>query len=344
MYFLISDHRAFSVNQKLSSSSYSTMSSVRTVLNDSLIIHPPGFYIIGFETFPYISVYIIFLAFVYVVTLVFNILLIYIIARDHCLHTPKFLAVINLAVIDVILNTSTIPSMIKTFLFKDNFVPFNLCLLQMFVYYSVVSLESYALAVLAYDRFIAICFPLRQNLFNTVLIMSCIIAVTWVYCLGIITYSTAIMTRLSFCNSVRVFSYFCDYAPVFRLACNDYTLQWSVASASSMVNLMAPFTFIMLSYASILVTVFRMKSVSSRMKALSTCIEHLVLVAVFYIPIFSIFLMGLYVRAIDPDQRVLSLSLASCIPPCVNPIVYSLKTKEIKTRAQALVHRVKTSP
>ncbi|XP_029304325.1 olfactory receptor 24-like [Cottoperca gobio] len=320
------------------------MSSLRTVLNESLIIHPPGFYIIGFETFSYISVYIIFLAFVYVVTLVFNILLIYIIARNHCLHTPKFLAVVNLAVIDVILNTSTIPSMIKTFLFKANFIPFNLCLLQMFMYYTFGVLESYALAILAYDRLIAICFPLRHNSINTMRSMSCIVGLTWCYALGVNAFSIVIMTRLSFCNSVRVFSYFCDYAPVFRLACNDYTLQVSVASASSMVNLMGPFTFIILSYVSILVTVFRMKSLSSRMKALATCIEHLVLVAVFYLPLFSIFLMGLYVRSIDPDQRVLSLSLASCIPPCINSIVYSLKTKEIKTRALALVHRVKSSP
>ncbi|XP_067465261.1 olfactory receptor 1M1-like [Thunnus thynnus] len=320
------------------------MSFLRTVLNNSVIIHPPGFYIIGFQSFPYISVYIIFLAFVYVVTLVFNSLLIYIIACDRCLHTPKCLAVVNLAVTDIFLNTSTIPSMIKTFLFKDNFIPFNLCLLQMYVYYAFASLESYALAVLAYDRLIAICLPMHQSLFNTIRIMSCIIGLTWVYNLVRVAYSTAIMTRLSFCNSVRVFSYFCDYAPVFRLACNDYTMQWSMASTSSMINLMGPFTFILLSYASILVTVFRMKSVSSRMKALATCIEHIILVAVFFIPIFSIFLMGLYVRSIDPDQRVLSLSLASCIPPCINPIVYSLKTKEIKIRALALVHRMKTSP
>ncbi|XP_068572628.1 olfactory receptor 1F1-like [Cebidichthys violaceus] len=320
------------------------MSFLRTVGNDSVIIHPPGFYIVAFETFPFISAYIIFLAFVYVVTLVFNIVLISIIARDHCLHTPKFLAVVNLAVIDITLNTCVIPSMIKTFLFRDNFVPFNLCLLQMYVYYAVISLESFALAILAYDRFIAICFPLRQNLFNTLPIMLCIVVATWVYNLSRVAYSTAIMTRLSFCNSVRVFSYFCDYAPVFRLACNDYTLHWSIASTSSMVNLMFPFTCVILSYLSILVTVFRMKSVSNRMKALATCIEHLILVAVFYIPLFSIFLIGLYVRSIDPDQRVLSLSLATCIPPCINPIVYSLKTKEIKTRALALVHRIKTNP
>ncbi|XP_034463348.1 olfactory receptor 502-like [Hippoglossus hippoglossus] len=314
-----------------------------SLLNDSAIIHPPGFYVIGFLTFPYISVYIIFLAFVYLVTVVFNVLLMCIVALDENLHTPKFLAVVNLAVIDVILNTSTIPSMIKTFLFKDNFVPFNLCLVQMFVHYFSASLESFALAILAYDRLIAICFPLKQNILNTRPIMFCIVSLTWVYCAGLLSYSTSIMTRLSFCGSVRVFSYFCDYAPVFRLACNDYSLQWAAASAS-MMNLLGPLTFIFLSYVSILVTVFKMKSVSSRMKALTTCIEHLILVLIFYAPIFSIYLIGLFIGSIDPDQRVLSLSLAACIPPCINPIVYSLKTKEIKTRIVALVWRVKINP
>ena len=317
----------------------STMSFVRTVLNNSLIIHPPGFYIIGFETFPYVSVYFIFLAFVYVVTVLFNSLVIYVIAFSHCLHSPKYLAVVNLAIIDIILNTCIIPSMIKIFLVKDNFIPFNLCLVQMFVYYTIVSLESYALAILAYDRLIAICFPLRHNSINTLRSMSCIVGLSWSFALGSIAFATSIMTRLSFCNSVRVFSYFCDYAPVFRLACNDYTLQWYVASLLTVLLLVGPFTFILLSYMSILVTVFRMKSLDSRVKALATCVEHVILVAVFYIPLITIFIIGFYLRLIDPDQRVLSLSLASCIPPCVNPIVYSLKTKEIKIRALALVRR-----
>lgn len=313
----------------------------RSALNDSLLIHPPGFYIIGFQTFPFISVYFIFLVFVYVITLVFNSLLIYVIAFNSCLHTPKFIAVVNLAVIDIALNSSTIPSMIQIFLLKDNFVPFHLCLLQMFAYYLFASLESYALAILAYDRLIAISFPLRQNSINTLWSMLSIVAVTWSFAVGLSGFAVGIMTRLSYCKSVRVMSYFCDYAPVFRLACNDNRLQWTMASSLSMVGLTLPFTFIVLSYVSILVTVFRMKSVSSRIKALATCIEHLILVAVFYIPIFSIFLIGLYVRSIDPDQRVLSLSLASCIPPCINPILYSLKTKEIKVRVLAVVRKNK---
>ncbi|XP_031694493.1 olfactory receptor 2AT4-like [Anarrhichthys ocellatus] len=315
------------------------MSSLRTVLNDSLIIHPPGFYVIGFETFPFIGVYFIFLSFVYVVTVLFNSLVIYVISFNDCLHTPKLLAVTNLAVIDIVLNTCNIPSMVKIFLVKDNFIPFNLCLLQMFVCYSFVSLESFALAILAYDRLIAICFPLRHNSVNTLRSMSCIIGLTWSFALGVTAFSTGIMTQLSFCNSVRVFSYFCDYAPVFRLACNDYTLQWSAASFLTIMILVGPFIFILLSYVAILVTVFRMKSLDSRVKALATCIEHIILVAVFYIPLITIFTIGFYLRLIDPDQRVLSLSLASCIPPCVNPIVYSLKTKEIKIRALALVRK-----
>ncbi|XP_062262748.1 olfactory receptor 1M1-like [Platichthys flesus] len=314
-----------------------------SLLNDSAIIHPPGFYVIGFQTFPFISVYIIFMAFVYLVTVVFNVLLMCIIAFDENLHTPKFLAVVNLAVIDVILNTSTIPSMIKTFLFKDNFVPFNLCLVQMFVHYFSVTLESLALAILAYDRLIAICFPLKQNILNTRRIMFYIVSLSWVYSAGLLSYSTSIMARLSFCGSVRVFSYFCDYAPVFRLACNDYSLQWAAASAS-LIHLFGPLTFIFLSYVTILVTVFKMKSVSSRMKALTTCIEHLILVLIFYVPIFTIYLIGLFLGSVDPDQRVLSLSLATCLPPCINPIVYSLKTKEIKTKIVALVWRVKINP
>ncbi|KAM6983512.1 olfactory receptor 2AT4-like [Tautogolabrus adspersus] len=317
------------------------MSSLRTVFNKSVIVHPPGFYIVGFETFPFISVYFIFLVFVYAVTLLFNSFVICIIAFQHCLHTPKFLAVANLAVVDVILNTCTIPGMIKIFLVKDNFIPYNLCLVQMFFYYAFATLESYALAILAYDRLIAICFPLRHSSINTLRSMAYILGMTWTLALGIIMFSIAIMTKLSFCKSVQVFSYFCDYAPVFRLACNDFSMQWTVASLLTLLFLVIPFTFIFLSYVSILVTVFRMKSLDNRVKALGTCIEHLILVAVFYIPLITIFTVGFYLRLIDPDQRVLSLSLASCLPPCINPIVYSLKTKEIKVRFLALVKKQK---
>ncbi|XP_041706198.1 olfactory receptor 1M1-like [Coregonus clupeaformis] len=311
--------------------------------DSSVLIHPPGFYIIGFTSLPFANLYFLFLAFVYVVSVVFNTILIYIITVDHRLHNPKFIAVGNLAVVDLVLNTCIIPGMLKTFLAKNNFVSFNLCMVQMYVYYCFMSMESFSIAVLAYDRMIAICFPLRHGSINTMTSMSCILGFIWCFCLGMHTFSTSIMTRLSYCDSVNVYSYFCDYAPVFRLACNDNTLQWAVASAMSLGIILGPLSFILMSYISILIAVFRMKTVESRVKALATCTEHLILVAVFFIPVLTIFMVGLLARNIkpDPDLRVLSLSLASCIPPCLNPIVYSLKTKEIKSKVLTMFRRIK---
>ncbi|KAK2828264.1 hypothetical protein Q5P01_019298 [Channa striata] len=317
------------------------MSFLKNVLNDSGIIHPPGFYIVAFQTLPFINVYFIFLAFVYAVTVMFNILVIFTITSNRCLHTPRFLAVVNLAVIDIILNTSTIPGMIKIFLFKDNFVPFNLCFVQMFFYYAFMTLESFALAILAYDRLIAICFPLRQNSINTLRSMSCIIGLCWCVALSIIGFAIGLMNPLSYCNSLNVFSYFCDYSSVLRIACNDYSLQWSVGSVISCSILGGPLAFIFLSYIIILVTVFRMKSLGSRVKALATCVEHLIIVTIFYIPLIVIFTFEQFVRQIDPEQSLLSVSLASCIPPSVNPVVYSLKTKEVRNRVLALVRKNK---
>lgn len=144
------------------------------------------------------------------------------------------------------------------------------------------STQSYALAVLAYHRLIAICFPLRQNSINTRLRMSTLMAITWSFALGTGGFATGFMSRLSFCKSVRVVSYFCDGAPVFGLACNDNRLQWLVASTLTMVALVLTLTFIILSYVSIPVTIFKMESIDSRNKALATCTERLTLVAIYY--------------------------------------------------------------
>jgi len=307
--------------------------------NKTGLIHPPGFYIVGFKI-PYANLYVLFLGFVYIVTVVFNVLVLYIIHTSQSLHTPQFMAICNLAMIDLVLNTTIIPGVLKSF-FYSNFVSFNLCLVQMFFYYAFLPLESYALGVLAYDRLIAICFPLHHHMLNNLSIMSGLVVVSWSYCIFTAVYNVAVMRRLSFCDSVHVFSYFCDYAPVFRLACNDYSLQWKLSSIYSLVNIFCPLIFIILSYSSIIVAIINMKSVEGRWKALATCLEHFILVAMFYIPIIVIFMVGLYVRAVDHDQRVLSLSLASCMPPCLNPIIYSLKTQAIKKRLLAMLKKVK---
>ncbi|KAL2094773.1 hypothetical protein ACEWY4_009492 [Coilia grayii] len=317
------------------------MLDLRAALSNSTLIHPPGFYIVGLSSMAYANVYLIFLGVVYVLTIVINCFLLSLIWLNHKLHTPKFLAVANLAVVDTLVSSCIIPSMLKFFLFRDSFVQFDLCFVQMGVYYCCTSLESFSLAVLAYDRLIAICFPLRQHAINTNTNMLCILGSIWALLIACFVFACLIMTRLSFCDSVEVFSFFCDYTPVYKLACNDFSLQWTTAVSLSLTIILGPLTFIIISYASILIAVFKIKIAGNRYKALATCSEHLILVAIFFIPKLSLYVLGFLFYRLDMDMRLVTLSMSTCMPPCLNPVVYALKTKEIRSKAQMLFCKTK---
>ncbi|XP_043101962.1 olfactory receptor 13C4-like [Puntigrus tetrazona] len=305
--------------------------------SSDLIIQPAGFYIVALNSMPYSNVYVMFLTVIYVITVMCNVFLIAIIFYDHRLHVPKFMAVGSLAFVDLVLSTSLVPGMIKTYIVLDNFVPFKLCFVQMFTYYNFLSLESFCLCILSYDRFIAICFPLKQKSINTNIRMAYIICAIWILNSIRSLYGPSSISTMSFCGSLKVNSYFCDFAPVLRLSCSDITAQWNLATTSSTIFTVLPLIFIFLTYIGILISVFRMKSNQSRFKALATCSEHLVLVAIFFIPIFIIFNLGLSGFVINPNVRAVCLSLSSLLPPCLNPILYSLKTKEIQSRIHSLL-------
>ncbi|XP_061105560.1 olfactory receptor 52B2-like [Conger conger] len=315
---------------------------VTTNTNDS-IIRPAGFYVIGFTYLKFAYLHLIFLGFIYIVTVLFNSFLIYIIWMDHRLHTPKYIAVANLGVVDLMSSTSCIPSAIKTVITKDTFMSYNACMTQIFFYYGSVVLESFSLSVLAYDRLIAICFPLRHSSINTPTSMFCILAIVWSLCSSIMLFLILLLPKLSFCDSLIVSNFICEYAAVASLACNDKTLQWAAASSVGMLVLFLPLSLIVLSYGCILRVVFRMKTVESRYKALATCAEHLVVVAIFYVPTLTVYIIELFLFLLEPNVKMINLSVASCFPSCLNPIVYSLATKEIRNRILAMLQKGKVA-
>ena len=319
------------------------MGMLSTSTTNNSINRPAGFYVIGFNDLKFGNLYIIFLCFIYIVTVLFNCIIVFTIWMDHRLHTPKYIAVANLGIVDLICSSSYIPSTINTFLTRDTFMSYNACLTQNFFYYCFITLESYSLTVLAYDRLIAICFPLRHNSINTPTSMISILAIVWLYCIGIMLFLVLSLRRLYFCDSLTVYGFVCEYSGVFILSCNDHTLQWMGAFILSILNAFGPLSLIIVSYACILRAVFRMKNVESRYKALSTCSEHLILVASSYVPTITLYMTKFFLYRVDPNIRMVNESLASCIPSCLNPIVYSLSTKDIRKRILSMLQKVKVA-
>ena len=214
----------------------SAIGMVATLITNDSIIIPAGFYVTGFTDLAFADFYLSFLGFIYIVTVLCNSFIIYIIWMDHRLHTPKYIAVANLGVVDMMSSTSFIPSSMKTGFTKDTFMSYNACLTQIFFYYCFITLESYSLCLLAYDRLIVICFPLRHNSINTPTRMFSILVCLWLFTIGSMMFIALILTKLSFCDSLTVPDFVCAYSVVYNLSCNDNTLQWITASTVSILE------------------------------------------------------------------------------------------------------------
>uniref|UniRef100_A0A8C9TZA8 G-protein coupled receptors family 1 profile domain-containing protein n=1 Tax=Scleropages formosus TaxID=113540 RepID=A0A8C9TZA8_SCLFO len=291
------------------------------------------FFISGFSNIPHSNYYHIFLSFVYVVTMLGNSFVMIIIYRG--LHTPKYMAIFNLAIADVCQSTALIPNLIKTFLFDSQEITYEACLANLFFVFFFSCMQSTTLVILAYDRFVAICFPLRYHAVVTNISMGVLITVTWTFNSAVMSFTVGLITRLSFCESTVIDSFFCDHGPLYRLACNDYSLNIMMAYFNIATFIFLPLTLIGLSYICILVALFKITSWEGRLKAFKTCFSHLTLVSIFYIPVVGTYITALTV-SIHRNARIINTSLSYSLPPMINPIVYSLNTADIKEFAKKI--------
>ncbi|XP_048838757.1 olfactory receptor 8D1-like [Brienomyrus brachyistius] len=298
---------------------------------------PVGFYIRGFYALKHTEYYFIFLAVMYVLTLVANLTLMFIIWFAETLHTPKYMAVFSLAVVDLSFSSALIPKAVHMYLFDSKFMYFNACLAQMFFVDYFASMEAFSLCVLAYDRLIAICFPLRSNSLNTKCTMMVIIIVSWSIPLVIDVVMVALIPPLPYCKSTVVNSFFCDHGPVFKIACGDYSPNWFMAGFTTVSMYFVPFGFIALTYIFIIYAILNIASSEGRWKAFRTCSSHLLLVGMFFVPFFVTYVIAWVNINIDTDTRIINTSLSASIPPLLNPIIYSLKTEEIMEQIKKIL-------
>ncbi|XP_026229259.1 olfactory receptor 1-like [Anabas testudineus] len=290
-------------------------------------LHPAYFIISGFIGIPNINYYYVFLFFVYVVSVLGNMTVMALIYLDYNLRTPKYVAVFNLAFVDLIGSSALVPKVIDIFLFNHPTIPYNDCLVYLFFCYTCLWMQSFNLVALSYDRLVAIIFPLHYQVKVTHRLMFSLIAFFWVCAITITLTATGLITRLSFCESVVINSYFCDHGQMFRMACNDNTPSFVFSNMGTVITLWLPLAFILLSYSYIGYALSKIATVQERVKAFKTCTAHLSLVAIYFIPVLITFTIG---ANIHQNARIINLSLTSVFPPMLNPIIYVLQTQEIR--------------
>ncbi|XP_068572619.1 olfactory receptor 1E16-like [Cebidichthys violaceus] len=296
-------------------------------------VRPAYFVISGFSGILNIKYYYVFLCFVYIVSVLGNTAVMAVIYLDHNLRTPKYIAVFHLAFVDLFGSSALTPKVLDIFLFNHRYIPYNDCLTFLFFCYTCLSMQVLNLVALSYDRLIAIIHPLHYQVKVTHRFMLSLIASFWVFVVTVVLIAVGLLTRLSFCNSVVINSYFCDHGQIFRLACNDYTPSYVLGVFLIALILWFPLAFILLSYLCIGYALSKVATAQERYRAFKTCTAHLSLVAIYFLPILITFTQS---SNIHPNARIINLSLTSVFPPMLNPIIYVLQTQEIKVSVKRI--------
>ncbi|XP_066556253.1 olfactory receptor 51F2-like [Amia ocellicauda] len=314
------------------------MSSFSSIVSpNATIVRPPFFFLSGFSNIPHVKYYYIFMCFVYAVTVLGNSFIMLIIYFERSLHTA---VVFHLALVDMFGSTALIPKFIDTFLFHNQLIAYEACLANMFFVHCFTFMQSLTLVVLAYDRFIAICFPLKYHVIITYVAMVVILAVLWTLTAGLGIVAVAFLSRLSFCKSFVINSFYCDYGPMYRMACNDNSANYIISMIAITILLVVPLILIVATYVCIIFALLKIASTEEQLRAMKTCTSHLIVVALFYLPIAIIYIAAI-VTIVHPNVRIISTSLSYTIPPMLNPIIYTLKTEEIIQAIKKLFNRVK---
>lgn len=272
----------------------------------------------------------------YLVILLGNGTLVILTLLDSRLHTPMYFFLANLSFLDIWYTSSFIPTTLIHFLSKKKTISFTRCVVQMSVSYSMGSTECVLLAVMAYDRFVAICNPLRYPIIMSKALCIQLAALSWVLGFFNSLTETILAIQLPFCGKNVINHFSCEILALVKLACTDISLNEIAIMLGNVIFLFTPLLLIFISYIFILSTVLRINSAEGRKKAFSTCSAHLTVVTVFY---GTILFMYMKPKSKDSAFNKLIALFYGVVTPMLNPIIYSLRNKEVQGALRKLVSR-----
>ncbi|XP_010605686.1 olfactory receptor 4S2 [Fukomys damarensis] len=268
---------------------------------------------------------------VYIVIMVGNFLILLTVFSDPRLHTPMYFFLGNLSFVDIAYSSATAPKMIADFVSEKKRISYWGCATQMFTFHFFGCAEIFVLTVMAFDRYAAICHPLRYTTIMSVNVCTTLASASWLGALGHSFVQTLLTFQLPFCSAQTIDHYFCDVHPVLKLACADTTLVNMLVIANSGLISLGCFVILLASYIVILFSL-RKRSAESQRKALSTCGSHLTVVTFFFVPCIFIYLRPSTTFPLDKAVSV----FYTTITPMLNPLIYTLRNEDVKNATKRL--------
>lgn len=273
----------------------------------------------------------------YLVAVLGNALLVIVALSDPRLQTPMYFLLSQLSFIDIFLTTITVPQMLVHTLSVNKTISFNHCMIQLFFFMAVGSMEGHLLAAMAYDRYVAICDPLRYSTIISRHFCLRITLTSWVVVsLNSLLYSV-LVTRLTFCGN-QVTHFFCDITPLLKLSCTRPVVNEVLIFTEGVAVVVSPFFFILGSYARIGVAIARMHSVAALHRALSTCSSHILVVLLLYGSVIHMYLRPSSSYDLNQDRQV--AIFYTVVTPMLNPLIYSLRNQEVKGALRRLSRKL----
>ena len=258
---------------------------------------------------------------------------------DPKLQTPMYFLLSQLSFIDISLTTIIVLQMLVHTLSVNGTISFNCCMLQLFLFMAVGSMEGHLLAAMAYDRYVAICDPLRYSAIISHRLCLCITLTSWVVVsLNSLLYSV-LFTCLTFCGNQV--THFCDITPLLKLSCTRPVVSEMLIFTEGVAVVVSPFFFIVGSYAHIGVAIAHMHSIAALRKALSTCSSHILVVLLLYGSVICVYLQ--LSSSYDLDQERQVAIFYTVVTPMLNPLIYSLRNQEVKGALRRLFRKLSLS-
>ncbi|KAG9463781.1 hypothetical protein GDO78_021103 [Eleutherodactylus coqui] len=274
----------------------------------------------------------------YMLTLLGNLLVIIVVRLNSNLQTPMYFFLSNLSMIDICFSSTVVPKILLNTICSDRSISFVGCATQMYFHLALGGAECLLLAIMAYDRFTAICNPLRYSAIMNRRLCVGLVAGCWILSFSNSFILTFLTFQLPYCKSNLISHFFCEMPPLFRLSCQDIWLNEVAEYISGAIVAFGSFLLILLSYLCIAKTVLKGRTSKGQQKAFSTCGSHILVVSLYY---GTIMLMHLHPRAASSAEQDRAVTiLYTVVTPMLNPIIYCFRNKDIKEATKKTMSNV----